>query len=151
MAGAQVHGWARRRARGFTLIELMAVVVVISILAAIALPTYMEHVRKSRRAEAVSLLGQLAQAQERWRANNPAYTNSLGNLGMSTASGVRPAYYVLSIPAATASTYTLTATADAASAQVSDTKCTSLSLLMNGGNLTYARTGTATANQCWNR
>ena len=60
-------------AGGFTLIELMAVVVVIAILAAIALPAFTEQVRRSRRAEAITLLNQISQEQERWRANNPAY------------------------------------------------------------------------------
>jgi type IV pilus assembly protein PilE len=136
------------RGRGFTLIELMIVVVVIGILAAIALPGYMEYVRKSRRAEAITSLNQIAQAQERWRANNVQYTTNLSSTGLNVGNP-GSGYYVLSVPAATATTYT--ATASAAGAQLSDGKCTSLSLQMSGGNLTYSSTGTGNANLCWNR
>ena len=66
-----------QRARGFTLIELMIVVAVVAILAAIAFPSFMSQVRASRRAEAVSTLAQIQQAQERWRANCPCYASSL--------------------------------------------------------------------------
>jgi type IV pilus assembly protein PilE len=137
-----------RRQRGFTLVELMAVVVVIAILAAIALPAYTEYVRKSRRAEAITLLNRVAQEQERWRANNVSYTTDRSAAGINVADP-SSGYYTLSIPAAAASSFT--AIAIAAGAQVSDTKCTRLGLVMEGGNMTYAASGTATAAQCWSR
>jgi len=100
-----------RRVRGFTLIELMIVVAAIAILAAIALPSFQEQARKSRRSEALSQLGQLQLAMERWRADCPTYAAS------STCSGTYPAatmptsqYYTFSIAGADATTYTLTAT-----------------------------------------
>jgi type IV pilus assembly protein PilE len=134
--------------RGFTLIELMAVVVVIAILALMALPAYMDSVRKSRRAEAISLLNAVAQAQERWRANNASYSNLL------TASGVNIAnptsgYYTLGLASATATGYV--ATASASGAQTSDARCTSLSLTMASGVITYGSTGSAASAVCWNR
>ena len=54
-----------RHAAGFTLIELMIVVAVIAILAAVAFPSYNDHVRKSRRAQAKADLVELAQQLER--------------------------------------------------------------------------------------
>jgi type IV pilus assembly protein PilE len=138
----------RRTVGGFSLIELMAVVVVIAILALVALPAYMDSVRKSRRAEAITLLNAVAQAQERWRANNPTYSTLL------TASGVNVAnpgsgYYTLGLASATATGYV--ATASAAGAQAADSRCTSLRLTMAAGTITYGSTGTATASACWNR
>jgi len=53
------------KVRGFTLIELMIVVVVIAIIAAIALPSYQSQIQKTRRADAQSALLQAAQALER--------------------------------------------------------------------------------------
>ena len=54
-----------KHAKGFTLIELMIVVAVVAILATIAMPSYQEHVRKSRRAQAKADLVELAQQLER--------------------------------------------------------------------------------------
>lgn len=57
------------RRQGFTLIELMIAVAIVGILAAIAYPSYLEQVRKSRRADAQAALLELTQFMER------AYTN----------------------------------------------------------------------------
>ena len=67
-----------RQQRGFTLIELMIVVAVIAVLAAIAVPNYLEQSRKGRRAEASRAVGEFQLAMERWRAENPSYANCTG-------------------------------------------------------------------------
>jgi type IV pilus assembly protein PilE len=172
MVAAIVHTSPGRRAvSGFTLIELMIVVAVVAILAVIAYPSFIEQVRKSRRQEAISLIGQIAQAQERWRGSCPTYatlpntataafpnnctvaTSGLGVLNPSSG------YYTASITAATASSYTINATA--AGAQSTDTNCAVLRLVMAGGNLenwagssvaTLANAATnANARKCWSR
>lgn len=70
-------GWIpphnKRGGAGFTLIELMIVVAVVAILAAIALPSYQEHVRKSRRAQAKADLVEYAQLAERHHTVNHSY------------------------------------------------------------------------------
>jgi len=65
----------RQFAKGFTLIELMIVVAIVAIIAAIALPSYKDQVAKSRRADAARAVGQLQLDLERWRAEAPTYIN----------------------------------------------------------------------------
>jgi type IV pilus assembly protein PilE len=162
MPGVQVHGWGRRRARGFTLIELMAVVVIVAILAAVAYPAFMAQVRKARRAEAVSATSQIQQAQERFRANCPCYAHSATNavsatcpatcpgtgaaagLGIAAVAGAR---YTYGLSAVTATGYTLTVNAVAGTSQASDTQsgtaCSPLVVTVTNGNA--ARTPAV----CW--
>ena len=66
-------GMIRSAAAGFTLIELMIVVAVVAILAAIAVPSYQEQVRKSRRAQAKADLVEYAQMAERFFTVNNTY------------------------------------------------------------------------------
>lgn len=136
------------RAAGFTLIELMIVVAVVAILSAVALPSFLDQIRKSRRTDAIDALAKVQQAQERWRANNPTYAGSLAapptGIGVSNpASG----YYTLSLSGATATGFIATATA--AGSQASDARCTSLSVTVANGSPTYGKTGTGTVKECW--
>jgi len=107
------------RQRGFTLIELLIVILVVAVLAAIAVSSYREQVRKSRRATAYNDVAQLQLQLERWRAENPAYCN-LGDTGCPTftVSGTYPnvatvssnnTYYAITRPTATTTSYTLLA------------------------------------------
>ncbi len=155
------HCLAQRRpaqARGFTLIELMIVVAIVAIIAAVALPNYFGSVRKSRRADAITALNQIAQAQERWRANNVSYTTDLTSAGLNVANP-SSGYYTLQASGASGTGYT--ATAAAAGAQLKDTQCLGLGMKMAGGNITYVSStsnvhatiaaSTTDANRCWNR
>jgi type IV pilus assembly protein PilE len=168
MDSAQVHerswrfGGVRRSLGGFTLIELMAVIVVIAILAVIALPAYTDYLRRSRRADAVIELNRVAQAQERWRANNSNFNNAdvssaatgLGLVGGTTVATnytVTSGYYTIAIGTGALSPTTYTATATAAGAQAGDTRCATLTLTVTNGNVAYASTGGAPVNECWNR
>jgi len=82
---------------GFTLVELMAVVLIISILAAIGYPSYTEHVARSKRAEGKALLAEAATRQERYFFSNNTYTTSLADLGFP-ANGLSPnGHYELKI------------------------------------------------------
>ncbi len=137
-----------RRSRGFTLIELMIVVAIAAVLAAIALPAYFGSVRKSRRADAITALNQVAQAQERWRANNTTYTNVLTGAGLNVPNP-SSGFYTLAVAGNSATGYAATATA--AGTQAADTRCTSLTLTLAAGTITYTSTGSSSAAQCWNR
>lgn len=106
-----------KKAAGFTLMELMIVVAIVGILAAIAYPSYMDSVRKARRADAKAALSNAAQALERFYTERNSYLNAtLGDGAGAIFPDHSPsdqahggAYYLLSITNQGAGTYTLNA------------------------------------------
>lgn len=133
----------RRHLRGFTLIEVMIVVVIVAILAAIAFPSYQRYVLRSHRTEGQALLSEAAARQERYYSQNNAYASTAAALNMTGyLNGLQ--YYNLGISSVTATTYTLTATAKGA--QAGDKECLTLTLDQAG---TRGNTGTGTGTTCW--
>jgi type IV pilus assembly protein PilE len=165
---AQAPGHQRRR--GFTLIELMIALVIVAVLAVVALPSFMTQMRKARRAEAITELYRVSQAQERARAVNPTYSSNLGSgaantiplnlvaTANATSYNMANGYYSVAVTTAntSASRYTLVATATGS--MLSDTACRRLEFDMSAGVITYRsytsapveNTGTANL-RCWNR
>ena len=102
----------RKHMSGITLIELMIVVVVISILAAIAYPNYQEFSARAKRNEARAALLRLATNQERFYLNNNTFTQDLTSLGFSATPTwtSETGYYNITVTAADATNFTATAT-----------------------------------------
>lgn len=110
--------------RGFTLIELMIVIVVVGILASIALPAYQQHVVQARRADATAELLELQSQLERWRVNNPTYA------GHGIADFANDSY-TFGVSGETPTGYTVSATAR--NSQLSrDSACSPLTLNQSG-------------------
>ncbi len=108
-----------RNSKGFTLIELMIVVVIIGILAALAIPRFMRSTTKSKQSEAKQLLKQIYTMQRAYRQEFNAYCFSgatanaaapaaFARIGVDVMASARYSYAM----AATVNTFTCTATAN---------------------------------------
>jgi len=133
-----------KKLKGFTLIELMIVVAILGILAAIAYPSYVDSVRKARRADAQGDLTELASFMERYYTENNRYRTAGGGavtLPFTQSARTGTAYYQITQGNLTDTTYTLTATAQTTGGQNND-MCGDLSISHTGAT-------TPTTAGCW--
>ena len=132
-----------RSNKGFTLIELMITVAIIGIIAAVALPTYQEHVLRTRRGAAAGCLTEFAQLMEKRFATNMSYVGI--TLPSTTCTTDLTNFYTFEFAAApTAAAYAVNATP--IGGQAADTKCATLSITHAG---VTSVTGTASRATCF--
>jgi len=141
--------------RGVTLVELMIVVVIISILMSVAVPSYRQYTMRANRVEAQSMLLMGAANQERWYLNNNSYAGAAQltqdpPLGLGMRAMSEQGHYQLTIAAADAAGFTMTAIAQGG--QTADTDCDVLAINERGTR--YAGPGPAFAanndlEKCW--
>jgi len=135
----------RNKARGFTLIELMIVIVIVAVLAAIAIPSYRQYVLRTHRAEAKRTLLDVATAQEKFYLQNNTYADpsALGTAppgGLGIANTTEHGYYGVAITAGGVSAFSATATAQGG--QADDSRCLTFTINQAGSR-------TATNADCW--
>lgn len=110
-----------RKLGGFTLIELMIVVVIVTILAAIAYPSYQNQVERTRRAEGQAKLMEIMAAQERYYSARNTYTDDLTDLGYASEEPSDGGWYQVTATACSSGlTNCVLLTAEALNGQESD-------------------------------
>ena len=136
--------------RGFTLMEVLVVIVIIGILASVAYPGYLSQTQKARRSDAKTALLDAVSRQEQFLPDHGTYTTDMRELGYSadpltTTDGFYTVDAVAGACGSIATCYTLTATPVATKPQASDAQCTSFSVTSTGARTATGTLGTA----CW--
>ncbi len=146
---------SNRSQHGFSLLELMITVAIISILAAVVYPSYMDSVRKARRAEAKAALTRMMQVEERFYTANNVYIDSgdtrfTAANGFKTFSGDNPSNSAYTISAALSTSACGTTTASdqcvilSATAVQTDPKCQFMTV-----NNVGIKTSSPSTTDCW--
>jgi len=128
---------------GVTLMELVVVMAIIGILAAIAVPSYRQYTLRSHRAEAKAALLNLAAAQEKFYLQNNTYTTELTDAppdGLGLTESTEGGFYTIAIDDADADGFAATATASGG--QADDEHCAEFGIDQTGAR-------TATSDDCW--
>jgi type IV pilus assembly protein PilE len=139
-----------RRKGGFTLIELMIVVAIIAILAAIAVPWWGRYTYRARRADGQKVLMHVAQAEERYFTDYNKYTESPTDLGYpSSAITSENGYYSIALTVSGTSSSAFVATASPLGPQ-SDDVCQNLSIDSTGAKAPGPDDAAKNSNgSCW--
>jgi len=137
---------------GFTLIELMVAVAIIGILAAIAIPSYQDYIKRANRNEAKALIMENVQFLERNYTEANKYNKDSGNNNISLPRTRSPLsgtkLYDIAVSNLAASTYTITATPTTGNAMAGD-DCGILTI--NHLGVKTVTSATLSADQCWDK
>lgn len=136
--------------RGFTLIELMIVVVILGVIVAIAYPSYTRWALQTRRSDAHRILTTIAALQEKRLSECAAYTATFtGNItncaagGLGITSTSADGHYVVTLTTTSSTLYNLSAAPVTGGLQLQDTQCQTITLNSLGLK------GSSPGSNCW--
>lgn len=135
----------KKNQKGFTLIELMIVAVIVGILISIAYPSYRTYILRSHRTDAIAALTQDQTILERCYAQNFTYSGTCAGLPTFPHNSSQN-YYRISLSNVSASTFTLTATP--LGTQALDTTCAAIAVDQANQKTSSDTSGTSQAG-CW--
>ena len=146
---------ARRRARGFTLAEVLTALIVIAVLVALAVPMWRNHQLRVHRADGHAALIAAQTAQDKFFATHARYANGAeifapapAGLGLGAASA--HGYYRIEVSAsADGLAYVATAHTAGAQGQAEDSRCVEMSLDQNGRRRALDADGLDRSQDCW--
>lgn len=133
---------------GFSLIELMIVVAILAIVAALAYPSYKDQIRKTRRSEATQMLMEVAAQQERFFTNNNRYAADMTELGYGNANQLTEKGFYSVSTSATNAPIGFSATAVPQNDQANDAYCDEFSI-DNVGNKDAGDSSADAIRNCW--
>lgn len=143
---------------GFTLVEMMVVVLLLSIILGLSIPGYRQYVQRASRTDATADLLRLAANQERFYLQNGTYATNAelaaappAGLGF-TGSKTKRGYYSVAITLGNANRFTATAAAIGGEKQADDDKCQTFRINESGLREAASNSGSytaASAEECW--
>ncbi|MBM4218719.1 MAG: type IV pilin protein [Gammaproteobacteria bacterium] len=145
----------RRVQRGLSLVELVVVIMIVGVLAAVAIPSYRNYVIRSQRSDAKDALLALATQLEKHYLQCNDYGDTLGvapNCAGRVVQGADASengWYALTIVAPDATGFTVTATAVAGENQAQDLDCASFSVTDRGVRSALNDGGDDNTAECW--
>ena len=148
-------GNIRSRMRGMTLTELLTVIVIVGVLAAIAVPTYRRYLIRTQRSEAKIALLQLQTAQEKYYAQYNRYTDKVTATSTAASPGLgllgvtETGKYDIQVTELTDGdqAYVASASPHAGGGQADDSDCGTFTI--NERGLRGNSTGTTNVEKCW--
>lgn len=132
---------------GFTMVEILIVLVIVSILAMVAYPAYQDSIRKARRSDARAAALDLAALQEKWYFQNNSFTDDITKLDPDSLS--HEGHYTVDVDDPCGDLTCFTIEVEPTGDQADDTECALFTVTHTGRKEAENSGGDDTTDRCW--